>query len=261
MGALFLPDYERLPFTRLTGTVHRAGVVSPAAVPPRVLPNVVPTLLILPIAHVEAAQLLTLQDSTVTMGRGADNDLVLSDPAVSRHHLQLDWGPEGWRVVRHPEAGPLFVNGQQCTTSTLRSGDQVVVGGTVLRFELPSTSATATVPNAEVGPTIHTSQIPSQLVVDAPEFHFVAPLRDKRITLGRAPESGLVIPSPVVSAIHATLHREANGVYRIEDAGGRNGLSLHGQRIHARKLQSGDRLLIGADVPGRAVSLTYSALR
>src|SRR3974377_16899 len=32
----------------------------------------------------------------VRIGRASDNDVVVSDPAVSRKHAQLTWAAEGW---------------------------------------------------------------------------------------------------------------------------------------------------------------------
>jgi len=33
---------------------------------------------------------------TVRIGRSLDNDVVVSDPTVSRQHAQVAWGPDGW---------------------------------------------------------------------------------------------------------------------------------------------------------------------
>src|SRR5207248_10876789 len=36
------------------------------------------------------------QGQTVRIGRSTDNDVVVSDPTVSRQHARLAWGPDGW---------------------------------------------------------------------------------------------------------------------------------------------------------------------
>jgi RsiW-degrading membrane proteinase PrsW (M82 family) len=36
------------------------------------------------------------QGQTVRIGRSMDNDVVVSDPTVSRQHARLAWGPDGW---------------------------------------------------------------------------------------------------------------------------------------------------------------------
>ncbi len=42
----------------------------------------------------------SLRSSPVTVGRAEDNDLVLADPEVSRHHARLEPDGQGWRADR-----------------------------------------------------------------------------------------------------------------------------------------------------------------
>ena len=36
------------------------------------------------------------QDQTIRIGRSTDNDVIVSDPTVSRQHARLAWSPDGW---------------------------------------------------------------------------------------------------------------------------------------------------------------------
>jgi RsiW-degrading membrane proteinase PrsW (M82 family) len=60
------------------------------------------------------------QDKTVMIGRSRDNDVVVSDPTVSREHARLAWGPDGWRYEGLGRAGT-FLRGS-AVTSLLVSG-------------------------------------------------------------------------------------------------------------------------------------------
>ncbi len=47
----------------------------------------------------------------VRLGRSSDNDVVISDPTVSRHHAQLSWESAGW-VWHNAGQAPSFLAGQ-----------------------------------------------------------------------------------------------------------------------------------------------------
>ena len=50
----------------------------------------------------------------VRIGRSPDNEIVVSDPTVSRQHAQISCGPDGWEFVSTGRALS-FVNGAQVT--------------------------------------------------------------------------------------------------------------------------------------------------
>lgn len=255
-----LPLADRLGLIALGPPSASLGADPSAALP--VHQRVIPTALVLSIAAAAAPRLVELPGDAVTIGRGEDNDLVLPDPAVSRHHLHLQRHSSRWHVHRLPEAAALYVNGRACDEADLVSGDQAVVGGAALRFDLPTPLAgDPSASAASAAPTVHTSMMPSQLIVDSADCHFVVPLRAPLMTIGRAPDSAIVIPSPAVSAHHAVLHRDAQAGYVIEDVGGLHGLYVNGQRVPRHTFHSGDTVTIAPDIPGHSVTLAYSALR
>jgi pSer/pThr/pTyr-binding forkhead associated (FHA) protein len=236
--------------------------------PERILPEVVPTLLMFSISGLFSPRQVSFRGSYLTIGRGADNHLILPDPSVSRQHLRLEWAATGWQILLQPSAGKTWINGRDLVNTTdLVSGDQVVIGGTVLRFELPDVPLYQGDQSSADSPTLSTQDIPPQLTVDCLECHFIVPLQSAGITVGRAPDNALIIPSPVVASHHALIQAEVVGHYirhSIEDLESRNGLVLNGARLEPRRmyqLRSGDQLLIGPDTSGQYVTLTYTALR
>jgi hypothetical protein len=75
---------------------------------------------------------LTLPETRV--GRGADQDVVLSDIAVSRRHITvLQEGPR-YRLKDLGSGNGTLVNGQRIDTVLLNDGDHIELGNTVLRF-------------------------------------------------------------------------------------------------------------------------------
>jgi pSer/pThr/pTyr-binding forkhead associated (FHA) protein len=83
---------------------------------------------------------LTLNSAvSLTVGRARDNNIVLSDRAISRHHavLQSSDGVEFFLIDANSRNG-LFVNGQRITIpKLLQHGDRIIIGKTLLEFKQP----------------------------------------------------------------------------------------------------------------------------
>jgi pSer/pThr/pTyr-binding forkhead associated (FHA) protein len=64
------------------------------------------------------------------------------------------------------------------------------------------------------------------------------------ISIGRSPNSSLVIDNPAVSHAHARIYKEADQLI-LEDFGSLNGTLVNGQRVHTARLKHGDSVVIG----------------
>jgi hypothetical protein len=71
---------------------------------------------------------LLLGSSPVTVGRADDNDLVLADPQVSRHHARLEPDGQGWRAIDLGSTNGTWVNGVRLNAATIAVGDEVAFG-------------------------------------------------------------------------------------------------------------------------------------
>jgi hypothetical protein len=67
------------------------------------------------------------------------------------------------------------------------------------------------------------------------------------ITIGRLPESTIVVNDPNVSRRHAEIRRSGNDVV-VVDLGSTNGTRVNGATIHERVLGDGDQIVIGTSV-------------
>ena len=202
-----------------------------------------------------------MRGPAVTAGRESGNDVLLADPAVSRFHLRLVRQHASWRVEKLPDARPMYVNGERRETALLGHGDQVVIGGTVLRVEQPAAVANATTVVSTDPRTVLASGLMPDLVVETERFHFTTPLRGDVMSVGRAPESTVVIPSPLVSAHQALIRRLPDGGFEIETPHeARNSFTLGGKSLQPLKrhtLRNGDVLTLGSRAQNQFVSLTY----
>ncbi|HSN27071.1 MAG TPA: FHA domain-containing protein [Kofleriaceae bacterium] len=74
-----------------------------------------------------------------TIGRAIDNDVVLTDIAVSRKHFDLRFQDAAWVIVDRGSGNGTVVNGNvEDNPFMLASGDAIEIGNTVFRFEQPN---------------------------------------------------------------------------------------------------------------------------
>lgn len=76
-----------------------------------------------------------LSGGRIRLGRGSDNDVVLSDVSVSRYHAEILREGEGWSVHDLKSTNGVEVNGVPVEKATLHPGDLLGVGAFELRVE------------------------------------------------------------------------------------------------------------------------------
>ena len=76
-----------------------------------------------------------LRSGTMSIGRGRNNDVVISDLLASRNHAELYVGRHGIDVVDLDSANGTFVNGQRINRAPLGQGSVIAVGHHVFQLE------------------------------------------------------------------------------------------------------------------------------
>ena len=72
-----------------------------------------------------------------TIGRLGNNDLVLDDPSVSRHHAEIRRARDGsFSIVDLDSMNGIYVNGRRTRGCALDDGDELEIGDARLSFEL-----------------------------------------------------------------------------------------------------------------------------
>ena len=77
---------------------------------------------------------VTLGSPTVTIGRLADCDVVLTDKGASRKHAQLRLREGTWTITDLGSTNGTRLNGQTIQSRDLTDGDRITVGSTVIEF-------------------------------------------------------------------------------------------------------------------------------
>src|SRR6266849_6270184 len=92
----------------------------------------------------EGPEPISLEKERVSIGAGADNDVVISrDPTVSRVHAVFETiGGAGWTVKDLSSRNGTFVNGDRIWGERpLHPGDEIRIGGTRILFRSDQSSA------------------------------------------------------------------------------------------------------------------------
>jgi ABC-type multidrug transport system ATPase subunit/predicted component of type VI protein secretion system len=176
-----------------------------------------------------AANRIPIPRQGLTIGRGAENDLVVESTRASRRHARV--------LVRE---GRYFLadlrtrNGTQLNGELLRdesrwlnSGDTIQVGDEILRF--------LTGEETRIGGR-----------VEAPvEEARVVQLEGDSLTVGRDPSNDVVLDDPNVSRFHAMVTRDGGRV-ELRDLGSRNGTRLDHEFISTRAtIRAGSEIGVG----------------
>ena len=89
-----------------------------------------------------------LAEDLITIGRGPDNTIIISDPSVSTHHAQLQLAGETYRLKDLDSTNGTRVNGIPVMETTLRFDDSIRFGAAEARYE-PDTSGSQPLPQLE----------------------------------------------------------------------------------------------------------------
>jgi tetratricopeptide (TPR) repeat protein len=85
----------------------------------------------------DQGKVIELNRPVTTIGRGADQMLVVADIAVSRRHLQIHMTQTGYRLQDMGSPNGTMVNGKRVSEVQLMDADQIEVGNSLMRFEHP----------------------------------------------------------------------------------------------------------------------------
>ncbi len=168
-----------------------------------------------------------LGQKPLTIGRAADNDIVLSSRWVSPYHARIEPDLIGHRIVDQGSDNGLRFHGKVVV-------DRLLVDGDVIRIANPSTGNFISLTYRDIGK--HAQVQPVQPV------HRQS-LEAEVTTIGRE-GCDLNLPNFQVSRIHAEIRKHGGG-HVLRDRASINGVFVHGKRIDLHVLKPGDIIQIG----------------
>ncbi|GAC1671480.1 MAG: hypothetical protein NVS9B9_29490 [Ktedonobacteraceae bacterium] len=72
-----------------------------------------------------------------TLGRDPTNDIVLSDPSISRHHAQITWANGTLTITKLAPQNTMSVNNRDVQQGLLNDKDIIGIGGITFCFQAP----------------------------------------------------------------------------------------------------------------------------
>jgi len=170
----------------------------------------------------EAEHRVPILPAGITIGRGAECDVVLPVPALSRQHCRVERDGDGARLVDLGSTNGTFVNGARVTEPVgLSDGMLIRLGGLELRFEANTriSNAAPPPPPPQPPPSV-TSASPPTVAEAHPERHLAAILVtdvvgfsrmmgiDEVGTLVRMAEVRRAIIDPAMAACRGRIFKE-----------------------------------------------------
>ena len=208
------------------------------------------------------------------IGRSIEADVVLAAASVSRQHAELRPAEDGWVLVDTGSQWGTFVEGQQITERRVDGPLVVQCGppgpGSSLRITPEVQQAPPPVPDRPIGENpmsgyeetfILAAPPPGPAAADrtGPDLLVVAEGREFRfrhpafLTIGRRPESDVVISDPVCSRMHGQVSATPGGwTYRNSS---QEGTYLGGRRVEQLPFDESVSLRLGHPVAGPEVQL------
>jgi hypothetical protein len=93
-----------------------------------------------------------IQSPKVVVGSGAESDIKLEDPKVSKAHCAILKTAAGYTVMNLAGQAPTAVNGKAVAKAALKSGDVITVGTTKIVFSADGKTGAAPAAKAATGP-------------------------------------------------------------------------------------------------------------
>ena len=82
------------------------------------------------VQHGRIAEIARSRDGLFTIGRGFDNDMVLTDPHIAPQQLKFQRENDHWKLIILDDTNPVMLNGVAVAVNSIdvKSGDRVTVG-------------------------------------------------------------------------------------------------------------------------------------
>lgn len=196
----------------------------------------------------------------INIGRGPNNDLVLSDMSVSSSHARLYVSDDGHVAIQDlGSTNGTYVDGKRVVDKVLLSDNsQVKVGQVNLKWKALALgrtdifASTVLMKKKKSGTELLSAKVSESNSPLDKSYSGTVLSSDTNIkysysnqkTIGRDNSCDIRLTASDVSLRHAILGRNDDGSVFIMDCGSTNGTYVNGKRIAHKKLDYGDKLLI-----------------
>ncbi len=197
-----------------------------------------------------------LSKDEIKIGRAKWNDIILTDPTVSRVHAVVVCD-KGKLTILDKSSGGTFINNEKVSRKKLNIDDRITIGPYSIfpreykeekedsELETIRHETTLVVPLADdQSKKSFLLQHASLIFIKGSEEGRQFQIDKEKIAFGKHKDNNLVLNDKFVSRHHGEIYFR-NGEFFIRDLGSKNGTFVNGKRIHGTVLRPGSRIEIG----------------
>ena len=203
----------------------------------------------------KAGETVNFGAKTISIGRSEDNDIVVDDPTVSRHHARITHQDGKYTIEDLGSTSGTRVAGKEVSMAQIASGETVKLGNTEVGFNLgvnpakPAPAQSPAAPNSDDSMKTRVINTPAAsmawlAVTAGPGIGNTYHLKEGTNPVGRDSGKGLSIDDQYMSRKHAMLKVEGGNV-NIFDFGSTGGTKVNGTDIGAKVLQPNSVIRVG----------------
>jgi len=184
-------------------------------------------------------------DDSVSIGRSSECDLSLDSDLVSYEHCRFTSKADGLYLTDLGSSNGTFLNGNPHSSGFVSNDDTVMLGdgGPEARITFLES-----VGKRKKAGKQEQSRIPGgKLVIDV-DGGKTHKFSSGTITIGRDPDCDISIEHSLVSRNHADIKYNPPNIL-LTDENSTNGTFVNGDKVSSRRLNPGDRIMLGDDGP------------
>jgi hypothetical protein len=191
-----------------------------------------------------------LDHKSLSIGRTPDNDIVIDNLAISRHHACIEDSPEGLVIRDEGSVNGLEVDGRICSEALIKDGMQVKIGKHMLSFEAEVERRPSSIPagpenfEATMKSTV-TPRLanPACLAEQGPEGEVRYPIDTTLFLMGNSAASDVHLNGFLIADFQIEI-KVNEDVHRITHLGGRRKLLVNGKATSDCVLRDEDMIEI-----------------
>jgi len=163
----------------------------------------------------QAGNTFPITKPSITLGREPGNDIVVSDPSVSRHHAQISLSNGTWTILKLAPQNTVTVNQRDVQQSAINDRDMIALGSITFLFSTNASVANAARPGQQASSRNAPPPSAPPTFNAPPVFHPTvaapSPLQGQRpLGTAQAPEGPLKGPSGTASIPRGVASLEVN---------------------------------------------------
>ncbi len=171
-------------------------------------------------------------DQTVHIGSGAENQLVINDPALSAQHASISLQNGNYVLKDLGSQTGTYIKGQRISQRRIRNRDTIQIGNTRLQVVDAFEDADARGSWSLISCSRH---------IDGREFPLHLKPGQTSLKVGRGRHCDVIFPEAYLSREHAEFAPEGD-LMRVTDLGSASGTYINDQRVTSRLAAPGDQI-------------------